>query len=159
MVLEMHLSFPEENWEGKKTPPMVLGGVQAREREVERLQSDLTQAFHVSFRHKDLSLASPSTSLQLAVKMRHFHSHYLILFISHCSALPTHPPIPTHPEDKTYLAKPLPIQPFITRDRFPILTEQVLAINEFIFHHLDADGFPQEPQGHRSFINRHCKSI
>lgn len=138
---------------------MVLGGVQAWKREVERLQSDLTQAFHVSFRHKYLSLASPSKSLQLAVKMRHFPSHHLIFFISHCSALPTHPPIPTHPEDKTHLAKPLPIQPFITGDRFPILTEQAPAINEFIFRHLDADGFPQEPQGHRSFINRCCKSI
>jgi len=112
----------------------------------ERLQPDLTQAFHMSIRHKYPRLSSPSKFLQLAVKTRHFPSHHLILFINHCSALPTHPATPTHPEHKTHLAKPLPIQPFITRDRFPILTEQGPAINKFIFHHLDADGFPQEPR-------------
>lgn len=130
---------------------MVLGGVQAQKREAERLQ----QLSHRLFMYS--SGTSPSKSLQFVVKMRRSQApldplHQVLL----CTA---HPPIPAHPQDKTRLAKPLPIQPFITRDRFPILTEQAPAINEFIFHHLDADGFLQEPQGHQSFINRHCKSI
>lgn len=108
------------------------------------------QLFHSSFRHHYLSLAGPPKSLQLAGKMRRF-SH--LSFINHC------PPSPAHPQDKAHLAEPLPTQPFITRDRYPILTKQGPAINEFIFHHLKADGFPQEPRGHQSFINRGCKSI